>query len=92
MGKRGCWLGLWAAILKKKKKNHTSTKNHAEIENHRRSTRVCLVQLLLVSQYTGGGPTAVMLFLCCKYAYNLLWGTQFTWAVNACFIASQIDV
>lgn len=28
----------------------------------------------------------------CKYAYNLLWRTQFTWVVDACFIASQIDV
>lgn len=53
-----------------------------------------LAQLLLVFLKHGGGPTAVMyfFFFFCKYAYNLLWGTQFTWVVNACFIASQIDV
>lgn len=86
---RGC-AGL-ACGLQNYKKNHSCIKNRAEMEKHRRSACVCLVQSLLVSQYTGG-LTAIMLFLCCKYAYNLLWGTQFTWAVNACFIASQIDV
>lgn len=51
---------------------NTKKITHAEMEKHRRSTSVCLVQLLLVSQYTGG-PIAVMLFFFCIASMHIIY-------------------
>lgn len=76
-------------VVERSAKNSNFNPDHAVIEKHRES--ICVSpSCYQYSGYTGEDRQQSCVF--CKYAYNLLWGTQFTWVVNACFIASQIDV
>lgn len=88
---RGC-AGLAYGLQKLKKKTHTVAPKIMLRWKNVEEVSVFVLSSHYENPNTQGGLTAVMLFLCCKYAYDLLWGTQFTWPVNACFIASQIDV